>query len=674
LKLSKKTNAIILWIVSITLVLGMIIMFTPTIGNPFATGTGRDGGRTVLLVNNERISELHIARERQQTPLYNLVVEGEAARDLELLLLDNLIDREVLRQASARTRVSSAEVRQAVNDFREANSVAGRANEQRYLTLIGRAGFTDQSFRQYIEAQLRQERYLESVIGNVEVTDEEVRAFYELHPERYQSEARIRARQIVVEDEALAQALRERVQSGESFAALAEAYSLERADRAGALGAPEGEREPRPVGRTALPTAVANAAFALQGPGVTEVVASGGRYYLIAVEEYLPSGPRPFEEVEAQVRADALEAKRNGEVERVLRELREQATIVVTEDSPYRYDDEVVARVGDRAIRRSELVRATYLNPQIQQFLSPDTASLVTDFFRPLILEELIERELAYQGAQRLELPLVGSRDLLAQAALNYASRDAVASEEDVRAHYEANLARFTVPARAEVIRAEFGALEAAAAFREALLAAEAVDEEQILATAAEVGGEAETLGNVTPGQLEPELDNLLFATNAFEPLSGEAGKAISDVLAVRDEVTEEVPAEEAETEEADANEAGDEPLDEADVAEEGDEAELATRERYVVLVAARTPERVRPLEEVRAQVESEVLAAKRAELRQAWLERLREEIPVENLLAQAPELPDLDDVDVDEEALEGLAPTDELEPTTEDEGNEEAE
>lgn len=672
MKLSKKTNAIILWIVSIALVLGMIIMFTPTIGNPFATGPGRDGGRAVLLVNNERISELQVARERQQTPLYNLVAEGEAARDLELLLLDNLIDREVLRQASARTRVSSAEVRQAVNDFREANNVAGRANEQRYLTLIGRAGFTDQSFRQYIEAQLRQERYLESVIGSVEVTDEEVRAFYETHPERYQSEARIRARQIVVEDEALAQELRERAQAGEAFAALAAEYSLERADRGGALGAPEGEREPRPVGRTALPTAVANAAFALQGPGVTEVVASGGRYYLVAVEEYLPSGLRPFEEVEAQVREDALEAKRNGEIERVLQELREQATIVVTEDSPYRYDDDVVARVGDEVITRSELVRATYLNPQIQQFLSPDTASLVTDFFKPTILEQLIERELAYQGAQRLDLPLVGSRDLVAQAALNYASRDAEASEEAIRAHYEANLTRFTVPARAEVIRADFDALEAATAFREALLAAEAVDEEQILVTAEEVGGKAEVLGNVAPGQLEPELDNLIFATDAFEPLSSEVGREVSDVLVVYEDVTDETPGEEAETEEVEA-EAEDEPTDEADVTEGEGEPERLARERYVVLVAARTPERVRPLDEVRAQVESEVLAAERAELRQAWLERLREEIPVENLLAQAPALP-FDDVDVDEEALEGLVPADGPEAANEDAADEETE
>jgi parvulin-like peptidyl-prolyl isomerase len=673
LKLSKKTNAIILWIVSIALVLGMIITFTPTIGNPFATGTGRDGGRAVLLVNNERISELQVARERQQTPLYNLVAEGEAARDLELLMLDNLIDREVLRQAAARTRVSSADVRQAVNDFREANNVAGRGNEQRYLTLIGQAGFTDQSFRQYIEAQLRQERYLESVIGSVEVTDEEVRAFYETHPERYQSEARIRARQIVVEDEALAQELRERAQAGEAFAALAEEYSLERADRGGALGAPEGEREPRPVGRTALPTAVANAAFALQGPGVTEVVASGGRYYLIAVEEYLPPGLRPFEEVEAQVRIDALEAKRNGEVERVLQELREQATIVVAEDSPYRYDDDVVARVGDEVITRSELVRATYLNPQIQQFLSPDTASLVTDFFKPTLLEQLIERELAYQGARRLDLPLVGSRDLVAQAALNYASRDAEASEEAIRAHYEANLVRFTVPAQAEAIRADFDTFEAAAAFREALLAAEAIDEEQILATAEEVGGEAASLGNVAPGQLEPELDNLLFATDAFEPLSSEAGKGVSDVLVVHEEVADETPGEEAETEEIEVA-AADEPGDEAEVTEEGEEAERLTRERYVVLVAARTPERTRPLDEVRAQVESEVLAAERAELRQAWLERLREEIPVENFLAQAPELPDLDDVDVDEEALEELAPAGDPETTSEDADDEETE
>jgi hypothetical protein len=59
------------------------------------------------------------------------------------------------------------------------------------------------------------------------------------------------------------------------------------------------------------------------------------------------------------------------------------------------------------------------------------------------------------------------------------------------------------------------------------------------------------------------------------------------------------------------------------------------------VLVAERTPERVRPLSEVRAQVEAQVLAEERAALREAWLADLRERIEVEEFMAVAPGAPD---------------------------------
>ena len=49
------------------------------------------------------------------------------------------------------------------------------------------------------------------------------------------------------------------------------------------------------------------------------------------------------------------------------------------------------------------------------------------------------------------------------------------------------------------------------------------------------------------------------------------------------------------------------------------------------MLVAARTPPRVPPLSEVRAQVEQAASQQQQNEARTTWLEGLREEIPVEN-------------------------------------------
>lgn len=632
----------------------MIITFTPTAGlfNP-----AQNSSVPAVLVNGEAITELEIARVERQNSLYSRVAEGQAAEDLQLLLLASLIDNEVLRQAAASTRVSGGEVREAVDAFREQNGVAGSANNQRYRNLINNAGFTDATFRDYIRAQLKQEQYLEEVIGEVDISDAELESFYQANRNAYLNEPRIKARQIVVEDEALAFDLYARLLAGEDFAALASEHSAELAEGAGALGAAEGSREPQPVGPAALPSAVANAAFSLQGAGLTEVVESGGRYYIVQVTDYIPAEPQPLEEVTEQVREDALAAKRRGLIEEKLAELREQATISIPKGSSYSFENPVVARVGETEIRAAELARSTYLNPQIQQFLTPDSASLITDFFKPTILNQLIEQELAAQGAQTLEAEFVGPDAQVAQSALIFVSRNAEATDEAVQEYYESNQDRFTVPAKAVVTRANFDSAEAAAAFREAVLVEGTADLE---ALATESGGEVEKLGIVNPGELASELDTALFETDAFTEISETSGWTLSDVLVI----SEPIPESEADAGEADA------PTEEEEVASEGeaegaatDEAtaetapsEPQTRDSYVVLTASRRPEQVRPLEEVRAQVEDAVLLSSRAELSETWLEGLREDITVENLLeTTAPAEP--------EPAADEAAPTEETAP-----------
>jgi parvulin-like peptidyl-prolyl isomerase len=608
-------------------------MFTPTAGGLF-------GGRQdilespVVIVNDQPITDQQVALARQNSPTFASVQEGEVGDDLQLLLIDGLIDRELLRQASAGERVSSGEVRQAVDDWRRENNVAGRQNDQAYLAAIGRMGHTDASFRRTMEEQLRQQRFIDSLSEGVAVTDDEVRSFYEANQEAYRSEERVRARQIVVEDAETAQELHARALDGEDFAALAREHSLVNPERDGAIGAGEGSTEPRPVGRAALPTGVTDAAFGLRGPGTTEVIQSGERYYVVAVEDYLPAQTQAFEEVEEEVREDALAAKRNAELERAFENLRANADIIVPEEAAYSYDDRPVARVGGHEIMASELAHYTYGNQQIQQFLTPDNASIISSFFKPTVLNQLIEEELAYQGAQDLPLTFLGSRQQVASSALNYVSQDVEVTDEEIAAYYQANQGRYTVLASAATTRALFDDEESARAFRSAVLEGESPED-----AAAAQGGELEDLGTVGPDTLSPELDRALFETDDLETL--EDGREVSEVLVVSEpapvEDTETADTETADTEtaeEAETDAQEDEAAAEMTAAEDEADQPAATRERYVVLVASRTPETVRPLDEVRDQVRSAIEADKRAELRQEWLDGLRERIEVEEFYA----------------------------------------
>lgn len=618
MRLSKRTNTIILWLIAIALLVSMVIAFTP--GTLFG-GAQQQEGETALLVNGQPIRTLEIAR-LEATPPFNAVQEGPVAEDLDLVLLDELIDQSLLTQAASRTNVSNADVRARVNEFRQEQGVAGTGNDRAYLNLIGSAGYTDESFRALMREQLQQERYLESVTGEVTVSDEEVRTYFEANRDAYLSEPRITAREIVVTDAALADDLYARALTGEDFEALAREYSTERAEQGGALGAAEGESTPQPITRVALPTPVADAAFALQGPGLTEPTEAGGAFHIVQVEAFTPPAPRPFEEVAEQVREDALAAKETGAQEAALRALREDASIESPAGSAYTFDNPAVARVGDHEIMAAELNRNTYLNPQVQGLINPSFADILVESVKPGVLDQLIDRELAYQGAGALGVPFVGSRAQVAQSVLGYVSREAEVTDEQVRAYYEENQALFTQAPTAATTRFNFPDAASAEDFREAVLGNEATSSETLRTAAEAAGGTVQALGTVNPGSQPEVLEAALFNfEDGMTPLSGEGGLEISQVLSV------EVPA--------DTMTGG---------AMTGGEmtggtmtgGAAAPAQQFVVLVAARAPERVRPLEEVRGVAEQAVLNQRRTELQEAWLAERREATPVENLLVSA--------------------------------------
>lgn len=601
MKMSKRTSTIILWAVSIGLLAGMVLTFTPGLG---LTGGGSvSRGDAQIVINGQTLFDLDIQQLRNNA-LFNTVTDGEVGQDLQRLLADEIIRNTVLDQAASRINISGGQVRSAVSDFRKDRGVDGARNDQAYLQLIGSAGYTDQSFRDYLRDQLRLQEWENRLVNAVTVTDAEVDAFFESHRASYQSEEKVLARQIVVADQATAESLRRQAIAGGDFATLARDNSLELADRDGAVGASAGETAPRPVGRPALPTVVANAAFSLRGAGLTDVIAFNDRYYIVQVEGYEPAADLPFDEVKDTVSADALDAKKSGVVEAELERLRAEAQVSFPATSTLRFDNPVLAKVGDHEIKAVDLDRALYTNTQIQQALSPSTADLIVGLFKPTVLNQLIDTEVAYQGAKTLDVPLVGTRTGIAQAALNYVGRDAVATPDEIQTYYADNQAMYTFGAEATVTKVEFADADVAAAFRVALLGGDTV-----AAAAETAGGTVTELGRVKPGDLATELDTALFGTDAFDALPGGV-LSVSDVLVIE----QPAPAPDA---------AVDQPASaDEDLAGDGADAApaQATIDTYVVLIADRVAPRVRPLDDVYAQVEQAVLAQKRQAARTAWL------------------------------------------------------
>ncbi len=619
MKLSKRSNTIILWVVSIGLLAGMVLMFTPGLG---VTGGGIVKGAAQVVVNGQTLYDSDLQQIRSNA-LFNTVTDGEVGQDLQRLMVDEIVRNTVLDQAAARVSISSGQVRKAVNDFRAERGVDGGRNDQAYLQLIGSAGFTDQSFRDYMKGQLRLQEWENRLVKDVTVSDAEVQAYFESHRSAYQSEEKILARQLVVADKDLAENLRRQVLAGADFATIARENSLELADRDGAVGAAAGSTEPQAVGRPALPTVVANAAFSLRGAGITDVIVYNERYYVVDVEDYQPAADLSFADASPTVADDALNAKKSGIVEDELDKLRDAAVVSFPPGSTLSINHPALATDGAKEIRAVQLDRALYTNTQIQQALSPQTADLIVGLFKPTVLNQLIDTEVAYQSAGSLGVPFVGSRSGIAQAALNYVGRDATATEPEVEKYYADNQSLYTLTAEATVTKAEFATQAAAEAFRAALLAGE-----DIVAANEAAAGTITELGRVKPGDLQTEFDTALFSTDAFDALPG-GSLAISDILVLQ--VPDEVAAEEPATDSTAADATAADATATDDVAGDGGATtpEVATKDSFVVLVADRVPARVRSLAAVHAQVEQAVVAQKRQAERTAWLADKRAQIDV---------------------------------------------
>ncbi|WP_456410589.1 peptidyl-prolyl cis-trans isomerase [Oceanithermus sp.] len=581
MKISKRAITIIFGILAVAFAIGTVFLFTPQAGQ-------QTEGRPILYVNGQPIYELELMRKAQTNPLFTLNPTGVLRPLIDTYFLEQVITLEALKQDAARIRVSSSEVKQQVDQLRQQLGVTDREAYDRFLQSIG---YTDSQLRDEIRTQLRIQKRIDEIRKKVKLTDEEARFYYELHKAEYASEDRIKARQIVLDDKATAEDVYRQLLAGADFAELARKYSKVGADQGGAVGAEPGSSEPGPVTRLVFPTPVADAAFQLRNGGITQIIETGGRYYIVKVEEFLPGGDRPYEEVADQVKQDALAVKQNGAVENYIREVRDRAVVKFTEEEiPYDYQNPEVAKVGEKSIPLAEVIQLVFSDQQVPDLIQQGLGELAVSFFFPAATEQLIVEELLVQQADASGEPFIGTRAQKAQDVQLWKTKDVTVTEEEVRKYYEDNPARFSIPASATVRTVTFTDKETADKFREKLLAGDPLDE-----LAKGLGGKIDDLGTVNPGQLPPVIDQLVFASEADFAPAGEW--SVSEVI-----------------ETSDAN---------------------GQKVYQVVLVKDKKPEVKKPFEQVKDEAEQLALAAKRAEAAAAWIEELKAQTPIENKIAE---------------------------------------
>ncbi len=189
-----------------------------------------------------------------------------------------------------------------------------------------------------VTKQILAQAYLEKKLLNQQrVSEEEVKAYYEKHREKYQEPRAVRARHILIEvpqgatpeqeKEALkkAQRLRERILKGEDFAKLAQEYSADPGtkEKGGELGFfTQGQ----------MVKEFEEAAFRLKPGEISEPVRTPFGYHLIQVEEVKEAKQRSFAEVKDRVREDLIQAKEEAALNKALKELAQKYGAKIYED------------------------------------------------------------------------------------------------------------------------------------------------------------------------------------------------------------------------------------------------------------------------------------------------------------------------------------------------------
>ncbi len=192
-----------------------------------------------------------------------------------------------------------------------------------------RQGFAEDPEIERQVNELRRRLIVQRVVRKLQdippVTDEQVRQHYEANPDRY-STTTIRARHILVKDEAKARELRDEVlKNPERFAEVAKANSADTASarKGGDLGF---------FGHGRMVPEFEAAAFALKTPGeISEVVKTPYGYHIIQLEERREGEPKPFEQVKEQIRATLRNEALQARTQQYYEQLKQQANLTIDE-------------------------------------------------------------------------------------------------------------------------------------------------------------------------------------------------------------------------------------------------------------------------------------------------------------------------------------------------------
>ena len=179
--------------------------------------------------------------------------------------------------------------------------------------------------------EMRRQRLIANLSAEIpEPSDDEVRNYYQQHQSEFKSGEELRVRQILVNDEAVAKDIIEKLKGGAAFEELSTQYSrAPNAKRGGEIGF---------VSRGDLPKMFEDEIFRLRAGQISDVIRTDSTFHIFRVDERRPPGMLNVQAatplIQARLREDAV---RERMAQLVGSSRREMTLAVLTRRLPFRY-------------------------------------------------------------------------------------------------------------------------------------------------------------------------------------------------------------------------------------------------------------------------------------------------------------------------------------------------
>lgn len=323
-----------------------LLVAGPLMGHAKADGEGptpvTQSGQIAATVNAKSIymTQVDQLTEQQLNKQRRFNMSGSHPAQVNIIrkkILEQLIDRELLRQASQKEPVADLE-KKLEQEIEFVQKQYGGKEKLQSHTPSGQ--MSDKEYENFIREKVQRREYLKKHgVLEPEISEKRLRDFYERGKNSFKTDEFIKVSHILlsapqeadpaVKNEALkkAQSLRQAIIDGRDFADAAKEHSAseEAKESGGDLGF---------LRKGYMPAAFDNVAFTLQPGELSQPVATRFGYHIIKVTDRKPASFTPFEKVRDFIRKYIQENEEVKNMAAHMQKLRQEADIVIVSSQP----------------------------------------------------------------------------------------------------------------------------------------------------------------------------------------------------------------------------------------------------------------------------------------------------------------------------------------------------